>query len=195
MRAVNLVGQRFGRLVVLDRAENDKHGRSQWLCKCDCGNTHVVKNGNLRDGVSSSCGCQRREHARRVGKAMAGEASPRWKGGPNTPRAKCARALLASNKPSVRKRQGESYIGCTATIDELIPTVVDHCELCGIGESELKKSLCLDHDHKTGKFRGWLCDRCNVTIVGVIDTHLDRVLAYFDRKHISHTGESLNDCR
>ena len=35
----------------------------------------------------------------------------------------------------------------------------DACEICGeVGE------LQLDHDHLTMFFRGWLCQRCNVTL-------------------------------
>jgi hypothetical protein len=34
------------------------------------------------------------------------------------------------------------------------------CEACGE-----KKVLCLDHDHETGEFRGWLCHRCNLNDV------------------------------
>lgn len=45
----------------------------------------------------------------------------------------------------------------------------DACEVCGILASELKKSLCFDHDHMTGKFRGWLCTRCNVALGMVRD--------------------------
>jgi hypothetical protein len=33
------------------------------------------------------------------------------------------------------------------------------CGLC----SRVGK-ICLDHNHSTGKFRGWLCDRCNRTL-------------------------------
>lgn len=32
----------------------------------------------------------------------------------------------------------------------------DVCEVCGG-----KGQICFDHDHKTGKFRGWLCQPCN----------------------------------
>jgi RNase P subunit RPR2 len=34
------------------------------------------------------------------------------------------------------------------------------CELCG----EFTENIHCDHDHKTGKFRGWLCATCNTTI-------------------------------
>lgn len=33
------------------------------------------------------------------------------------------------------------------------------CELCGA-----MGTICFDHDHKTGKFRGWICRRCNATL-------------------------------
>ena len=35
----------------------------------------------------------------------------------------------------------------------------EHCEICGL-RSDI--SLCLDHEHFTGMFRGWLCKNCNV---------------------------------
>lgn len=34
----SLVGERFGRWIVLDQAEKDKSGEIQYLCRCDCGN-------------------------------------------------------------------------------------------------------------------------------------------------------------
>ena len=61
MKLIDLTGQRFGRLVVLERAENAKDKHPQWLCKCDCGNTKVVKGSHLRKGDIVSCGCYARE--------------------------------------------------------------------------------------------------------------------------------------
>ena len=57
---VDLTSQRFGKLVVIKRAEN-KNNRPAWQCKCDCGNIVIVKAGNLKSGHTISCGCFRIE--------------------------------------------------------------------------------------------------------------------------------------
>ena len=56
---IDLSGQRFGMLTVIERASNDKSGSATWQCKCDCGNKTVVTSGNLRSGKQKSCGCLR----------------------------------------------------------------------------------------------------------------------------------------
>lgn len=53
----DLTGQRFGRLTVISRGENDNKHRCTWNCKCDCGNLVNVKSLNLVNGGTSSCGC------------------------------------------------------------------------------------------------------------------------------------------
>jgi DNA-directed RNA polymerase subunit RPC12/RpoP len=35
------------------------------------------------------------------------------------------------------------------------------CAICGVHEENTTKSLALDHDHATGKVRGYLCNNCN----------------------------------
>lgn len=60
-RFVDLTGQRFGRLVVLERASNGKHGDIVYRCKCDCGTIKEVTATHLRSGASKSCGCLRKE--------------------------------------------------------------------------------------------------------------------------------------
>ncbi|MFI8712012.1 hypothetical protein [Brevibacillus brevis] len=55
-----LTGQRFGKLTVMNRAEqNSKSGNAMWVCKCDCGNLSTVIGSHLRSGKTSSCGCNR----------------------------------------------------------------------------------------------------------------------------------------
>ena len=36
-KAHNLLNKRFGKLLVVARAENNKNGNTRWYCKCDCG--------------------------------------------------------------------------------------------------------------------------------------------------------------
>ena len=57
---IDLTGQRFGRLVVIKRAENNGK-RTMWLCKCDCGNETIVDGGNLVKKNTISCGCRKKE--------------------------------------------------------------------------------------------------------------------------------------
>jgi len=54
--AIDRTGHRYGRLVVVERAENDKNGKAMWLCKCDCGKELVIPAVRLSAG-KSSCGC------------------------------------------------------------------------------------------------------------------------------------------
>jgi hypothetical protein len=41
----------------------------------------------------------------------------------------------------------------------------EKCEVCG-GYGKKRNGIVLDHNHKLGKFRGWLCSNCN-TIIGL----------------------------
>ena len=57
-RTKNLVGQKFGRLTVLELLdESNKFNRRQYRCKCDCGNETIVTGSLLLNGHTSSCGC------------------------------------------------------------------------------------------------------------------------------------------
>src|SRR5258707_509494 len=60
----NLRGRRFTRLTVVREADTKNHV-TYWLCKCVCGNTTIVKTGNLTTGNTKSCGCMRMEMLRR----------------------------------------------------------------------------------------------------------------------------------
>lgn len=60
-KKLDLVGLRFGRLVVLEEAGRTKGGNVCWLCRCDCGTEVIVRSGNLRYGSTVSCGCYHRE--------------------------------------------------------------------------------------------------------------------------------------
>lgn len=57
---IEMVGKRFGRWTVIERASKEVKG-VYWLCRCDCGTERVVNGRMLRTGGSVSCGCYARE--------------------------------------------------------------------------------------------------------------------------------------
>jgi hypothetical protein len=57
-KSINIVGQRFKHLTVLELDYNDK-GKIYWKCKCDCGKIISVLSGQLRNDGKTSCGCHR----------------------------------------------------------------------------------------------------------------------------------------
>ena len=65
----DLTGEKFNRLQVIKRVENNKFGHACYLCKCDCGNHNTVSGNSLRTGKIKSCGCLIRETSSKNGKA------------------------------------------------------------------------------------------------------------------------------
>lgn len=63
----DLTGQKFGRLLVLERDESYPKGHQKkvyWKCMCDCGKQTSVCTQQLLKGASQSCGCLRVERLR-----------------------------------------------------------------------------------------------------------------------------------
>lgn len=61
---MDITGKRYGRLVVIERANLAPHGHWRWHVKCDCGNKKSVEQAALISGVTVSCGCYRLERVR-----------------------------------------------------------------------------------------------------------------------------------
>lgn len=59
---INLCGQRFGRLTVLEYAGSSKNRHSRFLCRCECGNEKIIVGDSLIRGKTLSCGCLHREN-------------------------------------------------------------------------------------------------------------------------------------
>lgn len=56
-RLIDLTGQRFGHLVVIESTGRNERRESLWRCQCDCGNESIVRGDVLRRGTTESCGC------------------------------------------------------------------------------------------------------------------------------------------
>lgn len=57
-KPLDLLNQKFGKLSVVEFA-GVFGGKRMWKCKCDCGNVSVVRQGHLRSGYTTSCGCNK----------------------------------------------------------------------------------------------------------------------------------------
>jgi hypothetical protein len=67
MNKLDLVGIRFGRLVVQKPARDvRRYSRNYctWKCLCDCGNSKTVYTEDIRGGSTASCGCLHRDSVR-----------------------------------------------------------------------------------------------------------------------------------
>ena len=59
---VDVLDQRFGRYLVIAKSDKRTKAMKQMvLCKCDCGTEREVVVGNLRSGLTTSCGCWKDE--------------------------------------------------------------------------------------------------------------------------------------
>lgn len=82
---IDRVGQRFGRLIVTERAPNAKGGKARWKCLCQCGNSCEANAYDLASGRTTSCGCAQKEataasNMKRIkhGHARGHKPSPEW---------------------------------------------------------------------------------------------------------------------
>lgn len=68
----------------------------------------------------------------------------------------CAISKWESNR---RNKMKTKYGHMTGVTEKPV-----QCQICG-----KTKRLCLDHDHATGLFRGWLCHSCNLVLGNAYD--------------------------
>ena len=83
---------------------------------------------------------------------------------PADPRQKsCSPKCAQKVKPKHHKRWSLTKLyGITeAEWDAMFDAQGGCCKICNTHQSNLKKTLHVDHDHKTGRIRGLLCQKCN----------------------------------
>jgi len=71
MKKLDLVGKKFGYLMVIEEADVTPAGHLKFKCKCDCGNIAVRTGTSIIRSKFSSCGCY---------KPPSGSNSPHWQG-------------------------------------------------------------------------------------------------------------------
>jgi hypothetical protein len=146
-RPLDLVGLKFNRLTAYELTGRNNYGCAIWECRCDCGKIALVRSVDLMSGHTKSCGCLQR-------KVSTGNSWAKTHG-------------LSGTKAYI-KTNSRKYL-YNLTEDQFQQMLFDQdwcCGVCGINESDYLemagKGLFLDHDHKTGKIRGLLCQSCNL---------------------------------
>ena len=145
-KALNLVGQKFGKLLVLERAGKTPAGQYTYRCLCDCGQESIARTGCLRNGHTKSCGCQARYTGSNCG---------RFKHG-----------LSDKSHPENKKYQRECYDRFKYNLEPeqkqaLIARQNNSCAICQYQFGQKSGDMMVDHCHTSGAVRGLLCDRCN----------------------------------
>ena len=54
----DLIGLKFGKLLVLKESEIRKRGYIRWICECDCGVIKDYRGSHLTSSLTKSCGCE-----------------------------------------------------------------------------------------------------------------------------------------
>ena len=111
------------------------------------------------------------DHKRKIGEALKGK-STRLKGKKLT-KEHIKNRTIAQSGENHYKWQGKWTRNLKTKSLEIIAKrkKPEQCELCGsLGR------ICFDHDHNTGKFRGWICHRCNV-VLGLTKDNSELLLA------------------
>jgi len=162
---INLVGRRFGRLIVIEFGGHDKYQGSLWKVKCDCGTVKIVNGNGLRRGYTTSCGCYNLE---RSIEANCGENNHQWRGGVSL----LSRGTIRYMKWRNDILNRDNYI----------------CQMCG---KNCREFFEVHHiypfgDYENLRFKVWngitLCKKCHRSIKNkeyrFINTFIDVTLGY-----------------
>ena len=63
-KIIDLIGQKFEMLTVVEKLGLDEAGHVRWLCECECGNKNNFRASHLRGKgrTVKSCGCLKKKH-------------------------------------------------------------------------------------------------------------------------------------
>lgn len=100
-------------------------------------------------------------------------------GSPKTQFKKGHRLFLGTKRPTITGNKNLNWKGgidARTRIKNAPRQKPDQCDICGAFGIGFKKGLCLDHNHKTGEFRGWICLRCNFAL-GMVKDNTETLVA------------------
>lgn len=165
---IDLTGQRFGRLIVIEidhKEKRDNRGWNiYWKCDCDCGNKNVVvRGGNLRT-TTKSCGCLQKESivSKNKGQLVKKDLTG----------IRFEKLLVIDINEEYTKNKKGTYWNCVCDCGntKIVPTrnlTNGHCQSCGCLKYEKFNDLTgmtfgrwivLKRDKNQGGNTSWLCE-------------------------------------
>jgi hypothetical protein len=69
INTINIIGRRFGKLVVAAYSHTTQNRKACWKCKCDCGRVVILRGNDLLSGRTKSCWCWKTADVSRHGES------------------------------------------------------------------------------------------------------------------------------
>jgi len=147
------------------KRNNSKDGLNEWCKACACESSRKYRKKNLEKVRAAN-----REYRRKIRKENPEKhraVRREWQEANKDRLAQLRKEKRKNNRfetlleDSIHRAKQHGYEPCKATIDELKAAFTGHCQICRVPEIECNQRLHMDHDHKTGYFRGFLCNNCN----------------------------------
>lgn len=160
-RLQDLTGLKYGKWKVIKIDKTHTSGHKHWICECECGTIRSVDGNTLRNGKSTSCGCQ---------KFSKGEE-------------KIAFLLKQENIPFISQYTALNCIfpdtKCIARFDFYVDNkyVIEfdgkqHFEYSGLGWDNKENLL---QTQKRDKYKNKWCLENNIPIIRIPYTHLNNI--------------------
>lgn len=147
----DLLGQRFGRLIVIELADKRTTGRAVWRCKCDCGSIKEIVGTSLTSGNTKSCGCYNKEIASKQAKLHV------------KPKGQSSRNYLYSNYRSTAKRRNLEF---SLSTEEFETLTKGNCYYCDNPPSQIINQMNLNGNYiyngidRIDSSKGYTLDNC-----------------------------------
>jgi hypothetical protein len=181
-RRLDIIGNRFGRLTVLECVGLNKCGGTIFLCECDCGNKKTISRSHIVSGDTRSCGCLRKDtdyhpnciltckrgheynedntgiykhNGTRYCKVCKSITRKKWNmENPD----KCRSHATARNGKGLKRWIKYQYGLSIEEYNSMLLSQEGKCDIC---RKALGDKINVDHDHNSLKVRALLCRFCN----------------------------------
>ena len=202
-KAEDFRGRTFGKLTVLERAEN-KCGKPAWKCLCSCGKITTAMSFELKNGSRTNCGCEKKAGRKRLditghryGKLTAVCATGR-KNAQGSVIWKCRCDCGNETEASVQDLNSGNCKSCGCLKEEYQELLHDRLHLVDRtcvewlegrkGRTDNTSGFRGVFKKKNGKYSVSIGFKKRQYYIGVFDTYEDAVDARLQAEHLVHDG-------